>query len=519
MRFVLGWTPVLTATTMASVLLAGCNSSGTDTPATNPQADASTSPQADLLAPPSSPGSPYNIRNAPYLATGDGVTDDSAALQAAIDDASAAVTKNYPVGPNGSPQNVVTVPAGTYRVKNILLKSNVRLEADAGASFFQAGGPKYVGTQLDATYAIRRLSIFILDAPAPDSADPNRPPLRNVSLVGVGSSSAGKPTPAAGWDISGSFTIDVDTALGGSNQVTPISLAYVDGVLIQNVITIQNNMSMNAGGDGSTDTNNYHPAIIFFSSTASPVAGPFYDPHNVVYTNHYHLGGVLGGGANQIQSVHGLTATNISAEGGIALRLENDDRGDTIMKAVKKVQPACCIPTKACGSTDPPPPACSASDAALCICTVAHPCSIDDASLPGNYGSEVRGVVANHIEARNGSAVISLVPHEQRNFDVTVTDARAIDCGEGLEIGSGALPGLTPGSYTGAVVTGIHVTGGDGGQLGVKGACVPSWTVAPSDKILKIVGGPGPTWSFTVSQCSSDGTFTGVPNTDFACNP
>lgn len=63
-----------------------------------------------------------NIKNAPFNATGNGMTDDSAAIQAAIDAASTA----------GGGE--VFIPAGTYRCKNLIMKSLVMLRGEYRAS-------------------------------------------------------------------------------------------------------------------------------------------------------------------------------------------------------------------------------------------------------------------------------------------------------------------------------------------------------------------------------------------------
>ncbi|SFS96369.1 glycoside hydrolase family 55 protein [Marininema halotolerans] len=58
-----------------------------------------------------------NVKNAPYLATGDGITDDTFAIQQAIDDVSA----------HGG--GMVTIPAGVYYISATLwLKSNIHIQ-------------------------------------------------------------------------------------------------------------------------------------------------------------------------------------------------------------------------------------------------------------------------------------------------------------------------------------------------------------------------------------------------------
>lgn len=63
---------------------------------------------------------PINVKDAPYNATGDGTTDDSVAIQAAIDAATATGRD-------------VFVPSGVYRAMNVNLKSNVRVFGPSSA--------------------------------------------------------------------------------------------------------------------------------------------------------------------------------------------------------------------------------------------------------------------------------------------------------------------------------------------------------------------------------------------------
>src|SRR5581483_8932945 len=169
-----------------------------------------------------------------YGAKGDGVANDSAAFAAAISAASAKAA-GFAAGPGGSPQGIVYVPAGTYRLLGVSFKSNVRMEVDAAAVLEPTGG----GGSTDG-------SLFSWTGPASS-------PLRNVTIIGIGSSMTGKPVPATGWDIGHSFTFNLDpAATGASNHVRAMMVKNVDGFLIRNVFSVQND----SHADGSFPTSN-----------------------------------------------------------------------------------------------------------------------------------------------------------------------------------------------------------------------------------------------------------------------
>ncbi|MDQ0920340.1 S-layer homology domain-containing protein [Paenibacillus sp. V4I5] len=80
----------------------------------------------------------YNITEAPYHLTTTGVqtgvTERTAAIQKAIDDAS-----NYGTVRGNNAQGVVYVPAGTYYIGNLILKSNTAIYMQPGATFVGTG--------------------------------------------------------------------------------------------------------------------------------------------------------------------------------------------------------------------------------------------------------------------------------------------------------------------------------------------------------------------------------------------
>lgn len=80
----------------------------------------------------------YNITEAPYLVEKEGgqtgVSERTAAIQRAIDDASA-----YGTAQGGGSQGIVYVPRGTYYIGNLVLKSNTALYMEPGAAFVGTG--------------------------------------------------------------------------------------------------------------------------------------------------------------------------------------------------------------------------------------------------------------------------------------------------------------------------------------------------------------------------------------------
>jgi len=80
----------------------------------------------------------FNISKAPYGVVTDGqitgVAERTAAIQQAIDDASA-----YGTCQGGGAQGIVYVPAGTYYIGNLTLKSNTALYMEPGATFVGTG--------------------------------------------------------------------------------------------------------------------------------------------------------------------------------------------------------------------------------------------------------------------------------------------------------------------------------------------------------------------------------------------
>lgn len=336
-----------------------------------------------------------------FGAKGDDQADDSQAFQKAIDAASAD-GKGFEDGPSHRPQAIVEVPAGTYRLQNVYLKSNVRLEVSAAVIF----------RPLACDDPTDRADIFWLDGK--DAA------LENVTLIGVGESMEGKPKPVAGWDISHSFTFDLDSESNhGPVYTHGIALRNVDGFLIENVFSIQNNKK----GDHTPPTS--HTAVMVFKyNTKSKWGGPWLDPRHGSVVNHYNIHSPAGFGPNQLASAHDLVFRNIFSEGGTALRLETDAAEAHSKKTGKDFT---------------------------------------------EIASEIDGLVAENIECHDGNRAVAFSPHSQANRNVTVRGVKAVSCNEGIKVA-----GNPKGTFDNSTVTDVLVIAGDNAQI--KTASGNEWT-------------------------------------------
>ncbi|HVT76310.1 MAG TPA: glycosyl hydrolase family 28-related protein [Acidimicrobiales bacterium] len=360
-----------------------------------------------------------------YGAHGDGSGDDTSAFTAAMTAALQPGAVRFANGPTGDPQGVVYVPAGTYRLLNLTFPSNLRLEVDAGAVLEQAGGRTATAP---AGYASRAPSIILWDGPA-------GAPVRNVSLVGVGSATGGRKTAAdpvaTGWSVASDFTFDLDPSVTNANNTVSAVLAInVDGFAIANVLSIQNDSQPSST---STDwwPSTRKAAFVTRARSDTPIDGSaFYDPHNGTISDWYNVHAPRGFGPNQITSGHNLTFSNLFSQGGTALRLETDNSDGT------------------------------------------------------TFGSEVRSLSANHVVGQQCNRAVAFAPHEQDNTDVHVTGVTAIGCYQGvIESVDESAPAERRGAFTNSTLDNVSVVSGSGAQLPVQNGN-GTWTVSSSYQAL-----------------------------------
>jgi hypothetical protein len=223
--------------------------------------------------------------------------DDTRAFQNAI--AAASANRFRAGGPDGSPQGVVSVPAGTYRICAVQVKSNVRVEVDAGAVLLLGAS------------GCANPSVFLLAGG-----------VRNFSVVGVGSSTAAKPLAVDGRDLSHSFTINLNPAVTGATvQQKAISVRWVSDALLENVVTVQND-SRTADGK-ETSLTSKSPAMTFYGEPGSTAAAPRL-PQRVRVDNVYNVRSPVSYGAVQMSACVDCDLLHVFSEGGVALRLETD---------------------------------------------------------------------------------------------------------------------------------------------------------------------------------------------------
>jgi hypothetical protein len=309
----------------------------------------------------------------------DGQGDSSRAFSRALDAASHRAAGS--AGPSGRPQGVVEVPAGTYRVQNVVFPANVRMEVDAAAVIEVVKGG---------------------DGPAFEWQDG----VTNVSLVGVGSSSAGKPDAAAGWSVDGSFTFDLDPAETGTGaDARGLSVLWATDFLVRNVVIRQGSSCTSCGTDFP---NSNSAGITLRSQPGSSEARPLI-PRRGTFENVYTVGAPPGYGPAQFGSGVGLRIDGMYSEGGTALRLETD-------------------------------------------------------AQKGRY-SILDRLSARHIECHGGNAAVSLSPHDQVNGQVRIHSVTSVGCAYGVKVRDGCRGGCGGSFEAASRIADVHVTGGSDAQL------------------------------------------------------
>src|SRR5437016_4462757 len=142
-----------------------------------------------------------NVKNAPYKAKGDGVADDTAAIQNAL---------------NACPsEQVVYVPAGTYKISaTIQVKSGVTLRGAGMKITVIKGASPFTGD-----------SLLAIDTPGWDS-DYSQSPSINLTSSGLAKGSTSITTSTAhGWNAGDYILIDQWKILPPIRQLTTMAQA------------------------------------------------------------------------------------------------------------------------------------------------------------------------------------------------------------------------------------------------------------------------------------------------------
>lgn len=365
-------------------------------------------------------------------AKGDDISDDTSAFNKAIALASSSSNKSY-TGPTGDPQGVVYVPVGSYRIKDVTIMNNVRLEIDAGAVIKQ-----YAPTRVDKT------GVGLFNFGKRDSTVR----IDNVSIVGVGESSTyggiAKPTAETGWDITHSFTLITDPVSSNASQfLKPFSIRYADGILIQNVFAIGNNSDLTEKTPGGV---NSEERIISTGvrGNAPGSATTYYGPTNLTIDNLYFIGGQGGGGgAIQIQAGKGVVIKNVFSDGGIAARFESDGVGNDTLASHSCIKPG------------------AGGGGVGCTCSIENLCSL-------MYISEISDVTVTNVMCKNGQGAVSLVPHNQINKNITITNVQSNNCGGTIFSAGTGDERLPPGKFSNVTIDGVTAIGSNYNGSGEK---------------------------------------------------
>lgn len=196
-----------------------------------------------------------------YGANGVDSEDDSAALQSAIDEMAAL--------PKGGR---ITIPAGTFHLLGIVMKSNVHLEIDAGATIVPAKTSGIVFS-------------FGLSNKGADAAVT----VTNASIRGVG----------------GRYTVDFSHCPPAQNKMQFAKLMNVNNYMVADFSILDNRTKMSCLNFGKSTHN-----------------GVYYQPANGLIKNGHAVNGHWGYGLIQAQCASNHLFKNLSCVGGITLRME-----------------------------------------------------------------------------------------------------------------------------------------------------------------------------------------------------
>jgi len=383
-----------------------------------------------------------------YGAVANDAGDDTASFLRA-QDAALASSLRYPSGPGGSPQAVVYVPPGTYKLLRLAFRSNIRMEVDAGAVLEQFGG-RYVNVSSSSP------ALIVWDG-LPGAE------LTNVTLIGVNTATGGPKSLAdpvfAGWSVASSFTFNLDPATTDSSTlVTGLQALNVRGFLIQNVYSIENDSQpvVAATTDDGWWPQSRKAALGLRERADTPADGSvYYDPHNGSVINWYNVRAPKGFGPNQVNAAHDVRFSHVFSSGGTSMRLETD------------------------------------------------------ASQGKSFASEIRGVTVDDIAGRDCNRAVSFAPHAQNNYDVHVTHVQAAGCAQGVVESVDGTNTLPPGAFFNSTISDVTVGAGTKAQVGVPNTN-GLWTISQSDRAFAKDKALQALWSvvYTAGTYRCSGTFS-----------
>jgi hypothetical protein len=216
-----------------------------------------------------------NVTSAPYNATGGDATDDTAAIEQAM---------------NAAGTDTVTyVPSGTYYIFGMQVPSNTELEVQHTATF---------------------------------KASANPGPL--IDMRGVANTSFGENMHISG--VGGRFLIDIGTE---NTDGTPMRVRGVKNFSIKHVDIRTNNSQPTAEAPTTR-----HPGITFIPMDQTQLNGEYEHATNGLIQDAHHDNAAFGWGLAQLSGATNVHFENISSEGGVALRLENFQGSATVIDDV-----------------------------------------------------------------------------------------------------------------------------------------------------------------------------------------